>query len=98
MTVVSGKLVFRPPSFFPDEEHCILFIDELRYPLGKGEKLPKIEELPQAKNYYISPLFLGTEKERMDLNQENIDYCIDYILNNPGWKLSVQLHKLLNIQ
>ena len=29
MTVVSGKLVFRPPSFFPDEENCILFIDEL---------------------------------------------------------------------
>jgi 7-carboxy-7-deazaguanine synthase len=75
-----------------------LFIDELRYPLGKGEKLPKIEALPHAKNYFISPLFLGDEKERMDLNRENIDYCIDYILNNPGWKLSIQLHKLLDIQ
>ena len=75
-----------------------LFIDELRFPLEKGEKLPKIEELPQAKNYYISPLFLGTENERMELNRENIDYCIDYILNNPGWKLSVQIHKLLKIQ
>lgn len=74
------------------------FVDELRYPLAKGEKLPKIEELPPAKNYYISPLFLGNEKKRMELNRENIDYCIDYILNNPGWKLSVQLHKLLNIQ
>jgi len=74
-----------------------LFIDELRFPLNKNEKLPAIEELPRAKNYYISPLFLGTDKERKDLNQENIDYCIDYILHNPGWKLSIQLHKLLNI-
>jgi len=75
-----------------------IFIDELRFPLAKGEKLPEIEELPKATNYFISPLFLGAENQRMDLNQENIDYCIDYIMHNPGWKLSVQLHKLLNIQ
>jgi 7-carboxy-7-deazaguanine synthase len=74
------------------------FIDEIRYPLNKEEKLPMIEELPTAKNYYISPLFLGDENRRMDLNQENIDYCIDYILHNPGWKLSIQLHKLLKFQ
>lgn len=74
------------------------FIDEIRYPLNKGEMLPSIDELPPAKHYYISPLFLGTENQRMDLSQENIDYCIDYIKHNPGWKLSIQLHKLLNIR
>jgi len=75
-----------------------LFINELRYPFAKGEKLPEIEELPKATNYFISPIFLGAENLRMDLNQENIDYCIDYIMHNPGWRLSIQLHKLLKIQ
>jgi 7-carboxy-7-deazaguanine synthase len=74
------------------------FIDEIRYPLNKGERPPSIDELPLAKHYYISPLFLGAENKRMDLSQENIDYCIDYLKHNPGWKLSIQLHKLLNIQ
>lgn len=74
------------------------YIDEIRFPLNKGEKLPSIEELPAAKHYYISPLFLGAGNERMEPSQENIDYCLDYILHHPGWKLSIQLHKLLNIQ
>lgn len=74
------------------------FIDEIRYPLNMGEKAPLIEELPEAKHYYISPLFLGKENERMDKSQENIDYCVNYIKNNTGWKLSLQIHKMLNIQ
>jgi len=74
------------------------YIDEIRFPLSKGDILPSIEELPSAKHYYISPLFLGAENERMERNQENIDYCLDYILQHPGWKLSIQLHKLLNIR
>jgi organic radical activating enzyme len=74
------------------------FIDEIRYPLSKGDSLPAIEELPSAKNYYVSPLFMGNENERMELSQENLDYCMDYIKYNSGWKLSIQLHKLLNIK
>jgi 7-carboxy-7-deazaguanine synthase len=74
------------------------YIDEIRFPLNKGDQLPSIEELPAAKHYYISPLFLGAENERMERSQENIDYCLDYILQHPGWKLSIQLHKLLNIR
>ena len=74
------------------------YIDEIRFPFSKGDILPSIEELPSAKHYYISPLFLGAENERMERNQENIDYCLDYILQHPGWKLSIQLHKLLNIR
>jgi len=74
------------------------FIDEIRYPLSKGDRLPAIEDLPSAKSYYVSPLFIGSENERMELSQENLDYCMDYLKHNSGWKLSIQLHKLLNIQ
>jgi organic radical activating enzyme len=55
------------------------FIDEIRYPLSKGDRLPAIEELPSAKSYYVSPLFIGSENERMELSQENLDYCMDYL-------------------
>jgi 7-carboxy-7-deazaguanine synthase len=74
------------------------FIDEIRYPMSEGDILPPLENLPQAFHYFISPLFLGSENERMEKSQENIDYCIEYIKQNPDWKLSIQMHKLLNIR
>ena len=57
-----------------------------------------IAELPQAKHYFLSPVFLGKEKERMDMDQNILQRCIDYILANPGWQLSIQQHKVWNIK
>ena len=72
-------------------------VNEFRYPLQVGEILPDISELPTADNYFVSPVFLGEEKKRFERNIENINYSINFINNNPQWRLSVQLHKLLNI-
>jgi 7-carboxy-7-deazaguanine synthase len=72
-------------------------VNEFRYPLQVGEILPEISELPIADNYFVSPVFLGEEKRRFEQNEENINYSINFIKNNPPWRLSVQLHKLLNI-
>jgi len=72
-------------------------VNEFRYPVGVGDFLPEITELPPAENYFISPVFLGEEKKRFLQNDENIAYCIDLIKSNPQWRLSLQLHKLLNI-
>ena len=55
-------------------------------------------ELPPAKYYFLSPVFLGKEKERMDLDQNILQACIAYILKNPGWQLSVQQHKIWKIR
>lgn len=74
-------------------------INEIRYPLGNGTPLPpKIEELPMALNYFVSPLFLGEEGERMEYSKENLALCIDFIEQDPRWRLSLQTHKLINIQ
>jgi organic radical activating enzyme len=73
------------------------YVNEFRYPLQVGEILPDISELPKADNYFVSPVFLGEEKKRFEQNIENINYSINFINNNPQWRLSVQLHKLLNI-
>lgn len=72
-------------------------VNEFRYPIGVGDILPDISELPYADNYFISPVFLGKEKERFSLVNENIEYSISIIKKNPQWRLSLQLHKLLNI-
>ena len=72
-------------------------VNEFRYPVEVGKALPDISELPLADNYFISPVFLGEEKKRFLKIDENINYAIDFIKNNPQWRLSLQLHKLLNI-
>ena len=43
-------------------------VNEFRYPVGVGEKLPDISDLPVAENYFVSPLFTGEEKKRFELN------------------------------
>ncbi|PTN07821.1 7-carboxy-7-deazaguanine synthase QueE [Mangrovibacterium marinum] len=57
-----------------------------------------LHELPKAEHYLLSPIFLGKEKERMELDREILQRCIDYILKNPDWQLSIQQHKVWNIR
>lgn len=72
-------------------------VDEFRYPVDVQSSVPKIKDLPKASNYYVSPVFLGEEKKRFKLDMENAKACIDFVQNNPEWKLSLQIHKFLNI-
>ena len=73
-------------------------VDEFRFPIAEGDEIPSIEELPHATNYFLSPIFVGEVKKRLDVNRKNLDYCLSLIQQNPRWRLSVQLHKLLNVQ
>jgi len=74
------------------------FADEFRYPIEVGGKVPEIDELPLAQNYYVSPLFSGKVHEKMEANAANIAYCINFVNEHPQWKLSVQIHKFLNVR
>jgi organic radical activating enzyme len=70
--------------------------DEFRYPFGVNVKEPPaIHELPPAKHYFVSPIFDGTRKNH--LNKSNLKGCLEFIKAHPEWKISVQVHKLLNI-
>lgn len=71
-------------------------VSEFRFPIGaEGDLPPAIEELPLAKAYLVSPIFVG---DRMgELDQRALDRCIDFVKRNPRWRLSMQLHKLINI-
>lgn len=72
-------------------------VNEFRYPISVGGKLPDIAELPKAEYYLVSPVFLGEEKVRFQRVNENIEYALKLVNENPQWRLSLQLHKLLNI-
>ncbi len=50
-----------------------------------------------ADYYFISPLNPGLDEKGL-IHDDNLKYCVDYVLKNPEWRLSVQLHKYLGIQ
>jgi len=73
-------------------------VNEFRYPIEAGDVLPDIKSLPPADNYFVSPIFGGEVKKRFEKVDENIQYAIDLVQKNPIWRLSVQVHKLLNVR
>ena len=66
-------------------------IDELRYVIKAGDRLPY--PVKPAKTYILSPIFDGD-----NLVPENLEHCINLVRENPKWRLSVQVHKFLNIE
>lgn len=81
-----------PKQHFEKIKTLIPHADELRFPIKKGDALPDFAVLPDADNYYLSPIFDADQ-----INRENIDYCVQLVKENPQWSLSVQLHKLIQI-
>ena len=65
-------------------------VDELRYVRHAGQDIP--QPSIEAKHYFISPHSNGDQ-----LDEANLNHCIDLVKANPTWKLSVQLHKLFRI-
>jgi len=76
------------------------FVNEFRYPLSSGQKPPSLNDLWFAapENLYVSPIFMGKEKERLDIDRENVLWCVDFVKRNPEWKLSMQVHKFIDIR
>lgn len=74
-------------------EHAVVpaKVDELKYVRGTGQAIPKPAAL--ADHYYISPAFDG---DRPD--PAAITHCVRLIKENPSWRLTLQLHKLLMVR
>lgn len=82
-----------PKQNFKRIKKIIPEVDELRFPMQKGDALPDISILPKSKKYLLSPIF-----DEQNVIQENIDYCIELIKEHPQWALSLQTHKLIGIR
>ncbi|MDD3806839.1 MAG: 7-carboxy-7-deazaguanine synthase QueE [Candidatus Marinimicrobia bacterium] len=73
---------------------AVVVCDELRVLLKKGE-IPHDYGM-YAKHYFISPLN-PPKGSLQKIDKENLNYCLNYVLHHPTWRLSVQLHKYLDI-
>ena len=69
-------------------------VDEIRLPVRKNDIIPSIESLPDAGFYFLSPIFSENPAE----TKENIDYCVQQIMQNTPWRLSLQMHKWIGIR
>lgn len=67
-------------------------IDELKV-LFMYQDMKQYESM-KAKEYRLQPLDAGDA----DKNKKNLNDTINYILQNPKWKLSLQTHKILNVR
>ncbi|NDW10403.1 7-carboxy-7-deazaguanine synthase QueE [Dysgonomonas sp. 520] len=68
-------------------------VDEIRIPVKSGDSIPDISIFPKAKKYFLSPVFDGKE-----IVKANVEYVVGYILTHPEWLLSLQMHKLIDIE
>ncbi|MDE6321962.1 MAG: 7-carboxy-7-deazaguanine synthase QueE [Muribaculaceae bacterium] len=73
-------------------------IDELKvvYDMAHLEHVDNLDRVEARHHdaYYLQPCDRGDK----EYNASNLASCISYILAHPKWRLSLQTHKLLNIQ
>ena len=84
-----------PKSAFEggDAEPCVLTCcDELKV-VYLGQDLKQYDAI-EAKYRFLQPCFVENEEQR----QANMKACVEAVMQNPGWRLSLQIHRVLNIQ
>lgn len=82
-----------PKQNYAQIKDLIPAVNEIRLPVVAGDVIPEIHVFPKADRYFLSPVFNGS-----DIVKENVDYCVAHILEHPEWQLSLQVHKLINIE
>ena len=83
-----------PKSAFEggNAEPCVLsHCDELKV-VYLGQDLAQYEGI-EAKHRFLQPCFCEDEAQR----QSNMKACVEAVMQNPGWRLSLIIHRVLNI-
>ena len=76
-----------------DVEPCVLKrCDELKV-VYLGQDLKQYDDI-QAHHRFLQPCFSDDETQR-ELNMKS---CVEAVLNTPGWRLSLQTHRILSIR
>jgi len=81
-------------------EHTIRIrkADELRYVRCHGQALPK-PSAPATRTCEYPCRFISPACQPDGVyRKEDIDWCVNLVKENPGWRLSMQVHKLLQIR
>ena len=74
------------------ESYVLKSCDELKV-VWLGQDLAQYDEI-QTKHRFLQPCFCEDEEQR----QANIKSCVEAVMNHPNWRLSLQIHRVLNIR
>ena len=88
-------VTFSPKSAFEGgdfEPYVLRHCDELKV-VYLGQDLAQYKDIV-AKHRFLQPCFCEDEMER----HANMKACVEAVMQNPGWRLSMQIHRVLNIQ
>lgn len=75
-----------------DHEVKLRHVDELKV-VYLGQNVESIADKINAFHYYLQPCSSSRYPDGSNLNE-----TIEYILSHPHWRLSLQTHKMINIQ
>ena len=76
-----------------DAEPCVLQqCNELKV-VYLGQDLKQYETI-KADYRFLQPCYSEDENQR----QANMKSCVEAVMNNPGWRLSLQIHRFLGIR
>ena len=88
-------VTFSPKSAFEggDLEPCVLKqCDELKV-VCLGQDLTQYDGI-DANHRFLQPCFCEDEVQR----KTNMKACVEAVMQNLGWRLSLQIHRVLNIR
>ena len=87
-------VTFSPKTAFEggNSEPCVLRrCDELKM-VYLGQDLQQYDGI-EAKHRFLQPCFCEDEMQR----KANMKACVEAVMNHPNWRLSLQIHRVLNI-
>lgn len=87
-------VTFSPKSAFEggDVEPCVLTrCDELKV-VYLGQDLQQYEGI-EARHRFLQPCFCENEMQR----KANMEACVEAVKSHPNWRLSLQIHRVLDI-
>ena len=76
------------PKQSPIRQHC----NEVKVVFVDAEQVPDIDL--EADYYYLQPCDVGDVERNKAITQA----CVEYIKQHPRWRLSLQTHKLIDIE
>ena len=86
---LSPKAAFK----WGDAEPCILkHCDELKV-VYLEQDLSQYDEI-EAAHRFLQPCYSEDPMQR----ETNMKACVEAVMHNPGWRLSLQIHRILNIR
>lgn len=88
-------VTFSPKTAFEggNLEPCILkSCDELKV-VYLGQELHQYDDI-ETKHRFLQPCFCEDIKERQVLTNA----CVEAVMRHPGWRLSLQVHRFLNLK